>query len=88
MHDLVVKNYIKEAPRYITAPTKSRISILNYEDYKSLSVRGVQSLLRTHHLLITDIPIEQVVPVDQPVSFDAAGLQLLKNLEAQIPFQG
>jgi hypothetical protein len=45
-------------------------------------------LLRRQHLLITHIPIEQVVQVDQPIWFDAAGLQLLKNLQAPIPFQG
>ena len=88
MHDLVVENYINDAPRYISAPDKSHIRVLTYRDYKAKSVKAVQALLRHQHLLITDIPIEQVVQVDQPIQFDAAGLQLLKNLQAPIPFQG
>ena len=52
-----------------------------------MSVNAVQSLLRDYHIAITGFPTEQAVETDQ-VDFDEAGLQLLKNLEAPIEFQG
>ena len=88
MYNLVVRNYINNAPLYISAPEKSHIKVLTHQEYKAMSVKVVQTLLRWKHLLIMDVPIEQVVQVDQPIQFDTAGLQLLKNLQAPILFQG
>ena len=75
-------------PRYISDPDTTSIHILSYADYKLLSVRAVQYLLRNQHLVITDFPTEHVAPTDQVIEFDEAGLQLLTNLEAPIEFQG
>lgn len=52
-----------------------------------MSTKAVQDVLRNQHMVITEFPIELVVPTDD-VKFDEAGLQLLKNLEANIVFQG
>lgn len=53
-----------------------------------MPVKLVQAVLRHQHILITDFPTELIVPSDQPVAFDEAGLQLLTNIENTIEFQG
>jgi hypothetical protein len=83
-----VENYVDNKPRYITAPDTSHVKLLTYQAYQAKSVKEIQALLRGHHLLITGYPTEKVIQNDTPVKFDEAGLQLLKNLEAHIPFQG
>jgi hypothetical protein len=50
-----------------------------------MSVSEVQKKLRLRHLVITDMPVEQV---DVPVEFDEAGLQELTNLDSKIHIQG
>lgn len=54
----------------------------------NLSVAQVQETLRLQHIVITDVPLEQVVPTTGPVAFDEAGLRQLRNLESPIIFQG
>lgn len=87
LHKLVEKHYVKGQPRYISDPHTSYIRVLTYDEYKALSVNAVQSLIRNYHLVITGFPIEQIVDTDH-VNFDESGLQLLKNIEAPIEFQG
>jgi alpha-D-ribose 1-methylphosphonate 5-phosphate C-P lyase len=87
MYKRVVKNYIDDKPRYLTDPESSFVKVIKYTDYKAMSVKMVQDVLRNQHIVITDYPIELIVPTDT-VEFDEAGLQLLKNLEAHIQFQG
>jgi len=54
----------------------------------TLSVAQVQGTLRLQHIVITDIPLEQVVPTTGPVAFNEAGLRQLRNLESPITIQG
>jgi hypothetical protein len=88
MHSRAEDNYVDDKPRYISHLDTTTIRIISYTDYKLLSVKAVQSLLRDQHLVITDFPTEQVAQTDQVIEFDEAGLQLLTNLEAPIEFQG
>ena len=78
---------MNDQPRYISDPGTSHIRVLGYAEYKAMPVNEVQSLLRDYHIVITGFPTEQVVETDH-VDFDEAGLQLLKNLEVPIKFQG
>jgi hypothetical protein len=87
LHRHAVERYVDGKPCYISDPDKSRIRVMKYADFKALTAKAVQGVLRNHHILITEYPIELVVPADD-VQFDEAGLQLLKNLETNIPFQG
>jgi hypothetical protein len=88
LYRLIVNRYVDGKPRYITDPRTSHLKVLTYEAYKALSVKEIQALLATKHLLITGYPTEKVVQIDSPAKFDEAGLQLLKNLEVRIPFHG
>ena len=88
MHGLVEANYVLDRPRYITDKDSSHIRVLSYGEYKIMPVVAIQSILRFRHIVITGFPTELVVPTDQEVAFDEAGLQLLTNLEAPIEFQG
>ncbi len=76
-----MKNYVNEKPRYLSEPKSSYITVIKYADYKAMSVKAVQDELRNRHIVITEFPTELIVPTDN-VKFDEAGLQLLKNLEA------
>ena len=60
---------------------------MNYAEYKAMNAKEVQSVLRDQHIVIMVFPMQLIVPTDA-VNFDEAGLQLLKNLEAPIVFQG
>jgi hypothetical protein len=88
LYDFVETNYVKGKPRYISDPKTSHIRIISYVQYKALSVKEVQTMLRDRHIVITDFPVEEIIPTDGPVAFDEAGLQVLRNLEAPIKFQG
>ena len=82
-----MKKYVDNKLRYLTEPNSSFIKVIKYTDYKAMSAKMVQDVLRNQHIVITEYPIELIVPTDT-VKFDEAGLQLLKNLEAHIQFQG
>ena len=84
----MVERYVDGKPRYITDPDTSHVCVLTHEEYKAKTVKEIQDLLATHHILITGYATENVVQVDRPPKFDEAGLQLLKNLQACIPFHG
>jgi hypothetical protein len=87
LHRGIRKDYVEGKPRYLSDPGSSCIKVTTYADYKRMSTKAVQDVLRKQHIVITEFPIELVVPTDDVV-FDEAGLQLLKNLEANIVFQG
>jgi len=61
--------------------------VIKYADYKAMSNKVVQDVLYNQHIVITEYPIELIVPTDT-IKFDETGLQLLKNLEEHIKFQG
>ncbi len=61
--------------------------MIKYADYKAMSNKVVQDVLYNQHIVITEYPIELIVPTDT-IKFDETGLQLLKNLEEHIKFQG
>ena len=87
LHHHAVKHYVDGKPHFISDPDNSHIRVMKYVDFKALTAKAVQGVLQNHHILITEYPIELVVPTDD-VQFNEAELQLLKNLETNIPFQG
>jgi hypothetical protein len=58
------------------------VEVIPYTVYQKLSVSEVQAKLRLRHLVITGMPMEQVI------EFDEAGLQELTHLDSKIPIQG
>jgi hypothetical protein len=83
MYQCVVANYANNKLCYLSDPPLSRISVFQYADYKAMNAKAVQNVTRDQHIVITEYPIELIVPTDT-VKFDEAGLQLLKNLEVPI----
>ena len=53
-----------------------------------MSVGMVQKILADQHIVVKDVPPEELGLKDGPIAFDEAGLRLLRNLESPIKFQG
>ena len=70
----VKENYTNNKPRYLSYPKASYIKLIDYEEYKTLSVGKVQEILIHRHIVITNVPPELVGVTSGPVEFDEAGL--------------
>lgn len=81
-------NYIQDRPRQLSAPDTSIIKTLTYEEYEALSVADVQDILKVKHIVVTDMPLRQVVSSKGPIAFDEAGIRRLRNLDFPIEIQG
>lgn len=60
---------------------QSSIHVLSNAQFNSLTTQQVQDIFQTKHIVVTDVPTEDV-------QFDAKSLQQLTNLSAAIEFQG
>jgi hypothetical protein len=76
----VESGYKDGKPPHVVAGEVSVFHTLTQEEYDKKSVREVQEILRTQHIVIVDR--------EQRVKFDANGLRTLARLNEPIPIQG
>lgn len=80
-HRHVEQCYHRDQPLCISYSELSPVKVLSQAEYSKMSANEVQTLLKTKHMVITDIP-------NDTVQFDEDGLQILTNLDAQIDIRG
>jgi len=75
------EDYIDGKPRHVVEGATSVFHILTQEEYDKKSVKAIQEILRTQHIVI--------VGRQQPqVKFDANGLRTLTRLNEPVSIQG
>ena len=75
------REYIDGKPPHVVEGAKSVFHILTQEEYDKKSVRAIQEILRTQHIVIVDRQQSQV-------KFDANGLRTLTRLNEPVSIQG
>jgi hypothetical protein len=73
--------YIDGKPPHVVEGVKSVFHILTQEEYDNKSVRVIQEILRTQHIVIIGQQQSQV-------KFDANGLRTLTRLNEPVTIQG
>jgi len=73
--------YIDRKPPHVVEGAKSVFHILTQEEYDNKSVRAIQEILCTQHIVIIDRQQSRV-------KFDANGLRTLTRLNKPVSIQG
>ncbi|PPR03258.1 hypothetical protein CVT26_008086 [Gymnopilus dilepis] len=74
--------YVKDLPRFRSAPELSCICILPFRVFNAMDTKDIEAIMVDRHIVVTDCPF------DRSIQFDEEGLLTLAPLRAQVSLHG